>query len=61
MYVGRFLSADKKGVEANRGCGPCAVWCAFGRHQQHALPWGANDVPPSTFAEFALAPSATAA
>eukprot|EP00965_Chrysotila_dentata_P038013 1263757-Pleurochrysis_carterae.AAC.1 len=51
VYVKLTLAADKKGAEANRGCGPCPVWCGCMRVVQHQLPWGRNDSPPQTFAE----------
>eukprot|EP00965_Chrysotila_dentata_P197621 6178301-Pleurochrysis_carterae.AAC.1 len=51
VFVELTLAADKKGAEANRGCGPCPVWCACMRVVQHELPWSRDQTPPKTFAE----------
>eukprot|EP00965_Chrysotila_dentata_P200795 6180183-Pleurochrysis_carterae.AAC.1 len=55
LHLNLTLAADKKGAEANRGCGPCPVWCRCSRPQQHQLPWLREDPPPNTFAELCLA------
>eukprot|EP00965_Chrysotila_dentata_P110070 3636999-Pleurochrysis_carterae.AAC.1 len=51
LYLKLSLTADKKNLDAMRGCGPSPAWCACGGPKQYRLPWDFNGSPPTSFNE----------
>eukprot|EP00965_Chrysotila_dentata_P260313 6213859-Pleurochrysis_carterae.AAC.1 len=47
VHASMLVAADKKGVEAFRGCGPCSPWCTCGDLLRLRLPWKTSFPPVS--------------